>query len=188
MLWNIRKIVHKGDYNYALVPEHPNATEHGYVLEHRVVMENYIGRLIRDDEEVHHKNRNRYDNRLENLVLVNKHDHVKYHGYCNYAKHMVLLRCPNCGKEFSLEKRNSFISKHTNTNCNFCSRHCNGQFSRKTQIYGGLTPEMEEAVNNCFIKEYKMLTPYKLNYIVNPIDDYDNNGNIIVAFKTNNHY
>ncbi len=43
-MWIIQKIVSKGEYNYAVVPEHPNATSNGYVLEHRVVMENAIGR------------------------------------------------------------------------------------------------------------------------------------------------
>lgn len=45
-MWKIRKIIKKGDYEYALVPEHPNATKNGYVLHHRIVMENSIGRLF----------------------------------------------------------------------------------------------------------------------------------------------
>ena len=43
-MWNIKKIVSKGDYLYALVPEHPKATKNGYVLLHRIVMENHLGR------------------------------------------------------------------------------------------------------------------------------------------------
>ena len=45
-VWKIRRIVSKGDYNYAVVPEHPNKTKFGYVLEHRIVMENHLGRLL----------------------------------------------------------------------------------------------------------------------------------------------
>ena len=41
-MWNIRKLIKKGIYDYALVPEHPKATANGYVLYHRVVMENSI--------------------------------------------------------------------------------------------------------------------------------------------------
>ena len=68
-MWNIRKIVSKGDYNYAVVPEHPNRTKNNYVLEHRVVMENHLGRLLNDDEVVHHINGNKKDNRIENLTI-----------------------------------------------------------------------------------------------------------------------
>lgn len=38
---------------------------------HHVVMENYLGRQLMKHENVHHKNGNRADNRLENLELWN---------------------------------------------------------------------------------------------------------------------
>jgi len=64
-MWDIEKTIKKGDYNYALVKDHPNATKNGYVLEHRIVMENHIGRLLTKDEIVHHINENKKDNRIE---------------------------------------------------------------------------------------------------------------------------
>lgn len=54
-MWYVRNVISKGDYNYAVVPEHPFTTKNGYVLEHRVVMENHLNRLLAPNELVHQK-------------------------------------------------------------------------------------------------------------------------------------
>ena len=67
---------------YVLVyfPTHPAATNRGYVYEHRVVAEEMVGRRLRSDEHVHHRNGKRWDNRPENLEVMNARDHARLGG------------------------------------------------------------------------------------------------------------
>lgn len=65
---------HTDANGYVMVwnPSHPNAKggrDRNYVAEHRMVMSDYLGRPLLKTEQVHHKNGDRSDNRLENLEL-----------------------------------------------------------------------------------------------------------------------
>lgn len=46
---------------------------------HRVIMEEYLGRPLTKAEVVHHKNRKRDDNRLENLQILSYKEHASVH-------------------------------------------------------------------------------------------------------------
>jgi hypothetical protein len=59
-------------YILSYAPEHPFASALNYVLEHRLIMEQMLGRFLTKDEIVHHLNGQRDDNRPENLELFSK--------------------------------------------------------------------------------------------------------------------
>ena len=63
------RTVNAAGYINVYKPDHPNAAGSGYVLEHRQVVSDSIGRALNRWEQVHHKNGVRHDNRLENLEL-----------------------------------------------------------------------------------------------------------------------
>ncbi len=150
-MWNIEKIVSKGSYTYAVVTEHPKATVNGYVLEHRIIMENYLERLLDEEEVVHHCNGNRKDNDIENLELYINSEHVKLHSLMK-GRLYVELECPNCYKHFHKPKNQSFIQKGCEYSC--CSLKCRGQFSRSIQLHGR-TYKVEKAISGNLVREYR---------------------------------
>jgi len=66
-------------YWWVWAPDHPNCVKSGYIREHRLIWEQANGRLLRKDEDVHHIDGDRSNNRPENLVALAKQDHVSLH-------------------------------------------------------------------------------------------------------------
>lgn len=69
-------------------PNHPHADINNYVYRSRLVMEKRIGRFLKSDEVVHHKDKNELNDNPDNLRLcIDDSEHqVKYHRYKNKYK------------------------------------------------------------------------------------------------------
>lgn len=67
------------------------------ILEHRYVMEKHLCRKLSRCEQVHHINGDRFDNRVENLMVVTQAEHDAIHKW----KHPKEKVCPVCGSTFA---------------------------------------------------------------------------------------
>jgi len=65
-------------------PVHPHSESRSdrkarYIYLHRVTMENHLGRLLTDKEQVDHKDKDKTNNKISNLELVTNGDHQRDH-------------------------------------------------------------------------------------------------------------
>jgi uncharacterized protein (DUF1330 family) len=78
--WKGGRLIKTNGYVIINNPSHPYCSVDGYVLEHRLVIEKHIGRVLLPTERVHHINGNVSDNKVENLMLFStQKEHAKHH-------------------------------------------------------------------------------------------------------------
>lgn len=68
------------EYKELYLPNHHRAKVNGCVDEHIILAEKKIGRQLKDQEVVHHKDGNKLNNSLDNLMIfVSNSAHITFH-------------------------------------------------------------------------------------------------------------
>jgi len=81
--WKGGRIIHKG-YIYL------KQSDGRYILEHRLIVEQWLGRQLNGKELVHHKDGNTLNNAIANLaVFPCKNEHARLHAYEQFRLHPI---------------------------------------------------------------------------------------------------
>ena len=128
---------HDGKYVLVRSAGHPRAKFNGkYVAEHVLVMEKHIGRYLFPNEVVHHINENKKDNRIENLQLMTRSEHMKTHKPKMRGKIAV---CSECGKTKPIDAikfnccRYCYLNNHLGYRKSYCNIHKKNHSCRKNK-------------------------------------------------------
>ncbi len=92
--WKGGRIKASGGYILIYNSAHPFANSKKYVCEHRLIMEQKIGRYLTPIEKVHHIDFNSSNNYIDNLHLFsNANEHSNYHKFLrNCVKETLLFK------------------------------------------------------------------------------------------------
>lgn len=115
-------------YRVVYFPAHHRAWSTGYVYVHILVAEWKLGRVLTDDEIVHHVDGDKLNNSPSNIEVTASHSaHSKLHGARRAKQTHVVLHCAHCGKE--LRRPESRTPKAKGYKKAFCDHHCAGKLS-----------------------------------------------------------
>ena len=89
--WKGGKAIRAKGYAWLLLPKHPRADPGGYVLEHLVLVEKALGKPLPEGAEIHHFDKDKLNNKNNNLVVCNDH---KYH-HLLHSRQAAMEACGN---------------------------------------------------------------------------------------------
>lgn len=113
--WNGGKTISRDGRVLIYSPDHPRPCSGRYVYRYRLKMEKKLGRILRRDEVVHHKDGNPSNDRIGNLQLLSAKEHNAISARtplkCGWSRNFH--RCTEC---LSTERKHK--SKGLCTRCN----------------------------------------------------------------------
>lgn len=112
-------------YLYKYDPKNIYANKVGKVYEHILVMCNHIGRKLNSNECVHHIDRNKTNNNLNNLLLLTLEEHARLHAKEDRNIIQENRICPCCKKIFTVT---------STSDQQYCSHNCYSKSNRKFEI------------------------------------------------------
>lgn len=147
-------------YRVIYKPEHPSSMTssnwEGYVYEHIYVVESTLGKLLSEEEVIHHLDGNKANNRFANLLVLSRSSHAKLHQWLDsgaYRCESSIRKGMNSGKAKVIEPKycENCGSSLQDKQKRFCSVTCKGVITRKIQRPSKL--ELEE-----LLKDFSMVS------------------------------
>lgn len=129
----IYKQWHKKEGRYYAIMRNPTTRHRTSVSWAKYIMSIHLGRKLDPiTETVDHINNDKTDDRLENLQLLTKTENIAKSAK---GKTLVTLNCPECGQEFTREKRQTHLTKGRGVRT-FCSRKCACIYNKPAKRHG----------------------------------------------------
>lgn len=108
----------------------------------KYLMEQRLGRKLKPNETVHHKNEDFSDDSPENLEVKTRADHSRLHAI-KYSEFKI-VKCKVCGKKYKLnrtQQSDHFRNRNRNRSKGyFCSKSCIGKYGKLKQMESGRIP------------------------------------------------
>lgn len=122
--WEGGRYLDMDGYYLIYSPNHPHRRKNNTILEHRVVMEYKLGRLLLPDEVVHHIDGCRINNHPDNLELFDTN--------ANHLRHELTGRIPNWGNCKKASTRQRVKQEHeSRKESRICDPPNNGLYYQK---------------------------------------------------------
>jgi len=98
--WRRGWTINNKGYILRFVPDHPNAPKNGYMMDHILIAEKVMGKVLPPGAEMHHVDENPSNNRNNNLVICESkkyhailHSRMRAFKACGHAHWRVCNHC-----------------------------------------------------------------------------------------------